>query len=53
MAYVNAVPLYRLEQEFSRYGLSITSKHGQWMIRLGEHLAILYDYLHQRRMIIM
>ena len=28
--YVNAVPLYRLEQEFTRYGLSISrKKHGK------------------------
>ena len=48
--YVNAVPLYRLEQEFSRYGLNITRQNmANWMIRLGEsHLAILYDYLHQK-----
>ena len=48
--YVNAVPLYRLEQEFSRYGLSITRQNmANWMIRLGEsYLAILYDYLHQK-----
>ncbi|MBQ8232961.1 MAG: IS66 family transposase [Lachnospiraceae bacterium] len=48
--YVNAVPLYRLEQEFSRYGLSITRQNmANWMIRLGEtYLAVLYDYLHQK-----
>lgn len=48
--YVNAVPLYRLEQEFSRYGLSIPRKNmANWMIRLGEeYLGILYDYLHQK-----
>ena len=48
--YVNAVPLYRLEQEFSRYGLSISRKNmANWMIRLGEeYLGILYDYLHQK-----
>ena len=48
--YVNAVPLYRLEQEFSRYGLNITRQNmANWMIRLGEsYLAILYDYLHQK-----
>ena len=47
--YVNAVPLYRLEQEFSRYGLTITRQNmANWMIRLGEsYLAVLYDYLHQ------
>ena len=48
--YVNAVPLYRLEQEFSRYGLTITRQNmATWMIRLGEsYLAVLYDYLHQK-----
>lgn len=48
--YVNAVPLYRLEQEFSRYGLTITRQNmDNWMIRLGEsYLAVLYDYLHQK-----
>ena len=48
--YVNAVPLYRLEQEFSRYGLNITRQNmANWMIRLGEtYLTVLYDYLHQK-----
>ena len=48
--YVNAVPLYRLEQEFSRYGLAITRQNmANWMIRLGEsYLAVLYDYLHKK-----
>ena len=48
--YVNAVPLYRLVQEFTRYGLSISRKSmANWMIRLGEeYLGILYDYLHQK-----
>ena len=48
--YVNAVPLYRLEQEFKRYGLTITRQNmANWMIRLGEsYLAVLYDYLHEK-----
>lgn len=48
--YVNAVPLYRLEQEFTRCGLSITRQNmANWMIRLGEeYLAVLYDYLHEK-----
>lgn len=48
--YVNAVPLYRLEQEFTRYGLVITRQNmANWMIRLAEsYLAVLYDYLHQK-----
>ncbi len=47
--YVNAVPLYRLEQEFQRYGLQITRQNmANWCIRLAkEYLAILYDYLHK------
>ena len=48
--YVNAVPLYRLEQEFKRYGLTITRQNmANWMIRLGEeYFAVLYDYLHKK-----
>ena len=48
--YVNAVPLYRLEQEFLRYGLTIPRKNmANWMIRLGEeYLAVLYDHLHRK-----
>ena len=47
--YVNAVPLYRLEKEFERYGLAITRQNmANWMIRLGEeYLGILYDRLHE------
>ena len=47
--YVNAVPLYRLEQEFLRYGLAITRQNmANWCIRLGEeYLSVLYDYLHK------
>ena len=47
--YVNAVPLYRLEQEFQRYGLQITRQNmANWCIRLAEeYLAILYDHLHK------
>lgn len=46
--YVNAVPLYRLEKEFERYGLAIPRQNiANWMIRLGEgYLGIMYDYLH-------
>ena len=48
--YVNAIPLYRLEQEFKRYGLAITRQNmANWMIRLGEeYLSVLYDYLHRK-----
>lgn len=47
--YVNAVPLYRLEQEFERYGLNITMQNmANWCIRLSEeYLSVLYDYLHK------
>lgn len=47
--YVNAVPLYRMEKEFERYGLAISRQNmANWMIRLGEgYLGMLYDYLHQ------
>ena len=47
--YVNAVPLYRLEKGFERYGLAITRQNmANWMIRLGEsYLAVMYDYLHR------
>lgn len=47
--YVNAVPLYRLEQEFKRYGLNITRQNmANWCIRLGEeYLSVLYDHLHK------
>lgn len=47
--YVNAVPLYRLEQEFQRYGLQITRQNmANWCIRLAEeYLSILYAYLHK------
>lgn len=47
--YVNAVPLYRLEQEFQRYGLQITRQNmANWCIRLAEeYLSILYDHLHE------
>lgn len=47
--YVNAVPLYRLEKEFERYGLAITRQNMvNWIIRLSEeYLAVMYDYLHE------
>jgi len=48
--YVNAVPLYRLEKEFERYGLAITRQNmANWMIRLAdEYLGAMYDYLHTK-----
>lgn len=48
--YVNAVPLYRLEKEFERYGLCLTRQNmANWTILCAErYLAILYDYLHKK-----
>ena len=48
--YVNAVPLYRQEKEFERYGINITRKNmADWTIRCAErYLAVLYDYLHEK-----
>ena len=48
--YVNAVPLYRTEKEFERYGIAVSRKNmAHWMIRLAEeYLGILYDYLHRK-----
>ena len=47
--YVNAVPFYRLEQEFQRYGLQITRQNmANRCIRLAEeYLSILNDHLHK------
>lgn len=48
--YVNAVPLYRQEQEFKRRGLNITrAEMAHWTILCAErYLSILYDYLHEK-----
>ena len=48
--YVNAIPLYRAEKEFERYGIHVNRKNmAHWMIRLAEeYLGILYDFLHQK-----
>ena len=48
--YVNAVPLYRTEKEFERYGIQINRKNmAHWMIRLAEeYLGVLYDFLHEK-----
>lgn len=48
--YVNAIPLYRQEQEFERYGLHISRQNmANWTIQCADrYLAILYDYLHER-----
>ena len=48
--YVNAVPLYRQEQEFGRYGLHISGQNmANWTIQCADrYLAVLYYYLHEK-----
>ena len=48
--YVNAVPLYRQEQEFSRYGLEINRREmAHWTILCTErYLSLLYDCMHKK-----
>ena len=48
--YVNAVPLYRQEQEFERYGLHISRQNmANWTIQCADrYLAVLYDCLHKK-----
>lgn len=48
--YVNAVPLYRQEMEFERYGLHISRQNmANWTIQCADrYLAVLYDYLHEK-----
>ena len=48
--YVNAVPLYRQEQEFERYGLHIPRQNmTNWTVQCADrYLAVLYDYLHEK-----
>lgn len=48
--YVNAVPLYRTEKEFERYGIRVNRKNmAYWMIRLAEeYLGVMYDFLHRK-----
>ena len=48
--YVNAVPLYRQEQEFERCGLHISRQNmANWTIQCADrYLAVLYDYLHEK-----
>lgn len=49
--YVNAVTLYRQEQEFSRYGINITrAEMAHWTILCAErYRSIFYDYLHKKQ----
>lgn len=48
--YVNALPLYRQEQEFERYGLHISrGEMAHWTILCAErYLSVFYDYLHEK-----
>lgn len=48
--YVNAVPLYRQEKEFERYGITISRQDmAYWTIQCADrYLAVLYDYLHEK-----
>ena len=48
--YVNAVPLYRQEQEFFRYGLEISRREmAHWTILCTErYLSLLYDCMHKK-----
>lgn len=47
--YVNAIPLYRLEQEFSRNDVILSRQvMANWTIQCGErYLSLLYDRLHK------
>ena len=47
--YINAVPLYRQEQEYKRNGLHIRRQSmANWVIRCSEdYLGLLYDRLHR------
>lgn len=47
--YVNAIPLYRLEQEFARNDVNLSRQvMANWTIQCGErYLSLLYDRLHQ------
>ena len=48
--YVNALPLYRQEKEFERYGIMISRQDmAYWTIQCADrYLAVLYDYLHEK-----
>lgn len=47
--YVNALPLYRLEQEFKRHDVNISRQNmANWTIQCSErYLSLLYDRLHK------
>lgn len=46
--YVNSLPLYRIEQEFNRNGISISRQTlADWVIKCAQrYLIFLYDHLH-------
>lgn len=48
--HVNAVPLYRQEQEFARYGLEISRREtAYWTILCTErYLSLIYDCMHKK-----
>lgn len=48
--YVNAVPLYRQEQEFERYGRHISRQNmANWTMQCADrYLAVLNDHLHEK-----
>ena len=47
--YVNALPLYRLEQDFKRHDMNISRQNmANWTIQCSErYLSLLYDRMHQ------
>lgn len=47
--YVNALPLYRLEQEFKRHNINISRQNmANWTIQCSErYLSLLYDRMHE------
>lgn len=48
--YVNAIPLYRLEQDFLRNDVHISRQTmANWTIRVAEeYLSLLYEYMHRK-----
>ncbi|WP_348982939.1 transposase [Desulfosporosinus sp. FKA] len=46
---MNALPLYRLEQEFKRHDMNISRQNmANWTIQCSErYLSLLYDRMHQ------
>ena len=50
--YVNALPLYRLEQEFNRHDVNLSRQNmAHWTIQCSErYLSLLYDLMHKELM---